>query len=316
MKIRLSKFAFILATLVTPNVVSAVTLIPSCATGEGNCSTCDMAVLFLNFAELITIWISAAVLFSFVWGGVLWVISAGNSEKVQRGKQVMTGAVIGLFLVGAGYTIVNFSIGALIAADKMDQVKIFGTNWNEFCTEKPATTPAATPTNGQCAADADCKTGDCANGSCSCSNGTCVSKCSVKAKTTDGKTGVCKGTSSQCTNSGGIVYSSSGDCLSDAPVCCQLGVGGTAICQRTDETQCNSTCVGETCKTPGDQTATGYVCNKSSQCVTGCTAVYEGRALAFCVPQVNCDTSAGFTVVTDPSASCPSGNICCVQTSQ
>ena len=49
-----------------------------------------------------------ALLLMFVYGGVLIVWSAGSQEKVSKGKQVISGGVIGLLFVLGSWLIINW----------------------------------------------------------------------------------------------------------------------------------------------------------------------------------------------------------------
>jgi len=49
----------------------------------------------------------------FIYGGIMFLVSAGSSEKVQQAKQIIIGAVIGLVIVFASYTIIQFVFTAL-----------------------------------------------------------------------------------------------------------------------------------------------------------------------------------------------------------
>jgi hypothetical protein len=51
--------------------------------------------------------IGALTLLMFVWGGFLWMTSAGNQERVKKGSQTMFWAAIGVALVFASYLILN-----------------------------------------------------------------------------------------------------------------------------------------------------------------------------------------------------------------
>jgi len=54
-------------------------------------------------------------LLMFVYGGFLWLTSAGDSGKVETGRKAMVWAVIGLIIIFGAYAILNFifvSIGA------------------------------------------------------------------------------------------------------------------------------------------------------------------------------------------------------------
>ncbi len=51
-----------------------------------------------------------------VWGGFLWMTSAGNDEKVKKAKTLITDAVIGLIIILAAYAISSFVITSLVEA--------------------------------------------------------------------------------------------------------------------------------------------------------------------------------------------------------
>ncbi|HSD12074.1 MAG TPA: pilin [Patescibacteria group bacterium] len=52
-------------------------------------------------------------LLMFVYGGFMWVTSAGNPEKVKKGKQIFTYAVIGLVVIFGAYAFLTTFINAL-----------------------------------------------------------------------------------------------------------------------------------------------------------------------------------------------------------
>lgn len=52
-------------------------------------------------------------LLMFVYGGFLWLISAGNPDMVKKGKEVMKWAVLGLVVIVLAYTIVRAIVTAL-----------------------------------------------------------------------------------------------------------------------------------------------------------------------------------------------------------
>ncbi len=60
----------------------------------------------------------ALALLMFVYGGILWVISAGEDKRVTEGKDVMKNAVIGLVIVFGSWTLVNVVISTLTTDPK------------------------------------------------------------------------------------------------------------------------------------------------------------------------------------------------------
>lgn len=51
-----------------------------------------------------------------IYGGILWMTSYGNEQKVTKAKDLIIGAVIGLVIVLAAYAITNFIVGAVTGA--------------------------------------------------------------------------------------------------------------------------------------------------------------------------------------------------------
>ncbi len=51
--------------------------------------------------------IGAATFIMFVWGGRLWLTSAGNVESIEQGTQTMIWAAVGVVSVFASYIILN-----------------------------------------------------------------------------------------------------------------------------------------------------------------------------------------------------------------
>lgn len=78
---------------------------------------------FVKIAIKISAWIlsitgSLALLF-FIYGGFMFLISAGSSERVQKAKQIIIGAVIGVVIVLTSFLIINFIITSLTGSNKI-----------------------------------------------------------------------------------------------------------------------------------------------------------------------------------------------------
>lgn len=54
--------------------------------------------------------IGSLALVMFIYGGFLWMTSAGSSEQVKKGKDIFIWAVVGLMIVFSAYSIVRFVI--------------------------------------------------------------------------------------------------------------------------------------------------------------------------------------------------------------
>ena len=75
---------------------------------QGDYQINDFIVLAIRVAKFIWAISGSLALLAFVYGGVLFLISAGSSDRVTKAKQAITGAVIGLIIVFGSYTIVYF----------------------------------------------------------------------------------------------------------------------------------------------------------------------------------------------------------------
>ncbi|EKD33236.1 MAG: hypothetical protein ACD_76C00066G0003 [uncultured bacterium] len=73
----------------------------------GTCSLADVLEVTMNIGNA-ALGISGSIaLVVFIWGGFLWLTSAGKSEKVQKGRKAMFGAAIGLLIVFAASLLIN-----------------------------------------------------------------------------------------------------------------------------------------------------------------------------------------------------------------
>jgi hypothetical protein len=93
-------YAFALAAVVAP-AAQAITILPSCArdqSGKAADIGCALST-FTNIAKLIFGVTGSFALLMFVIGGFMILSSAGNQEKVNKGKQYLTNAVIGIFII-------------------------------------------------------------------------------------------------------------------------------------------------------------------------------------------------------------------------
>lgn len=68
----------------------------------------DFIQLALNASGWILGIVGSLALLMFVYGGVIFLISAGSSEKVTQAKDIIVGAVIGIAIVFTSYMIIGF----------------------------------------------------------------------------------------------------------------------------------------------------------------------------------------------------------------
>src|SRR3989344_2506479 len=100
-----------------PEVLAQVNLGLTPEVGEAiGLATTDVRIvaarIIRNFFGLLGI--VAVVLI--LYGGFLWMTAAGNEEKVEKAKKVLTSAVIGLAIMLSAFAIAQFVISSLVEA--------------------------------------------------------------------------------------------------------------------------------------------------------------------------------------------------------
>lgn len=100
---------------------------------RGRCGLNDFLKLAAGVTKLLTMVVSGIVLTRFIAGGIVWLTSAGNPEKVKKGQGILISSLIGLIIVLFAWQIVNLVICALSQGKIEDTCKIFGNQkWNVF----------------------------------------------------------------------------------------------------------------------------------------------------------------------------------------
>ncbi len=80
---------------------------------SGNCQINDFIRIFIVASKIILGFTGSLALLAFIYGGVIFLISAGSSERVTQAKQIILGAVIGLVIVFTSFMIIQFVFTAL-----------------------------------------------------------------------------------------------------------------------------------------------------------------------------------------------------------
>ena len=96
---------------------------------ENVCTLNDFGALLARIATIILGVSGSLALLFFVYGGFVWLISEGNKEKVQKGKNILLAAVFGMVIIFAAYLMVEFTIQALTGQSSGST--ILGQPWNE-----------------------------------------------------------------------------------------------------------------------------------------------------------------------------------------
>lgn len=106
----------------SPHVVQAIgpllsdSLIQDAECTASNCSLNTFIALGVSLSNIILGLVGALTLAMFIYGGVVLLISGGNSEKISKGKEIILGSVVGLLIVFGSYTIITFVVNDVLGA--------------------------------------------------------------------------------------------------------------------------------------------------------------------------------------------------------
>lgn len=139
-----SVFIFISLVLVLPVLAAwpPITIIPaectaSCTPGQecapiAKCGLNGILQTIINIAQLIFALTGSAALLMFAYGGVMFILAAGNQERVSKAKEILKAAVIGLVIIFGSWLIINFVVSALTGG-AVTGGKLFGSqDWFKY----------------------------------------------------------------------------------------------------------------------------------------------------------------------------------------
>ncbi|PKM87234.1 hypothetical protein CVU83_03225 [Candidatus Falkowbacteria bacterium HGW-Falkowbacteria-2] len=88
----------------------------------GNYDLNDMVLLAIRASRIILGLVGSLALLMFIYGGLMFLISSGSSEKVTKAKNIIIAAAIGLIIVFTSFVIIRFVL------------EMMGISWNGIYT--------------------------------------------------------------------------------------------------------------------------------------------------------------------------------------
>lgn len=82
--------------------------------GEGNCQLSHLIQVVINVAQWIWGISGSLALLMFIYGGFMFLISGGQSEKITKAKGIISNSLIGLVIIFTSYVIVGFVVQNLL----------------------------------------------------------------------------------------------------------------------------------------------------------------------------------------------------------
>ena len=74
----------------------------------GSYELSDFTLLLINVADWILKISGSLALLAFIIGGLMFLTSAGNKERVEQAKKILSGAIIGLIVVFFSYSLIDY----------------------------------------------------------------------------------------------------------------------------------------------------------------------------------------------------------------
>ncbi len=104
-------------------VVFSLGIIPALAVQTGleygtytGLSTQDIRITIMKVVRIFLGLVGIIALIIILYGGFIWMTSAGNAEKIEQAKRILRNAIIGLVIIFSAFSIVSFIINVLEGA--------------------------------------------------------------------------------------------------------------------------------------------------------------------------------------------------------
>lgn len=95
---------------------------PTGGRGEGDYTLTDIMSTGILVSDLILGLVGSLSLLMFVIGGVMFMVSAGSSDKIGKAKNLIVAAVVGLLIVFSSYLIIKFTLSSINSKEQFDGV--------------------------------------------------------------------------------------------------------------------------------------------------------------------------------------------------
>lgn len=167
---KIFSFIFIFSLLFVPHFVQAGFLDSlACVSSKdpskaGMCQLVDVRDGFIALTKLLIGAVGALALLYFIWGGIQWLTSYGNQQKVQHGRDIMLQTVVALVVAFTSFLLVEFFVNDFLGA------------------KTPITSQCANVAkNTSCGENYVCSGKNTFSGERALQNETCMTKCQLKS---------------------------------------------------------------------------------------------------------------------------------------
>ncbi len=74
----------------------------------------DLDLSIMNITNWILGFIAGIAVLALIWGGVVYVTSAGNEQQAENAKKTMQYALMGVVIAGMAYAIINVIVSVIL----------------------------------------------------------------------------------------------------------------------------------------------------------------------------------------------------------
>lgn len=100
------------ASLALPFVAAAQVNINTVPGSTFNLGTTDLKQTVINIVNYVLGLLGLIAVIIIIYAGILWLTAAGNEERVDKAKKVLSAAVIGLIVILLAWAIVIFVVNS------------------------------------------------------------------------------------------------------------------------------------------------------------------------------------------------------------
>lgn len=110
------------------SAVFAQGLVPCGNPGQSACTVCDFFVLIDNLIDFVAIkLVPPLALLLIVIGAVFLIISSGSQELYNKGKNIITMAILGALIIWSSWMIIDVVMGAIAGGGGLKSLKTWNT---------------------------------------------------------------------------------------------------------------------------------------------------------------------------------------------
>jgi len=103
---------------------------PRTETAEGKpCGIPEIMQTIVNITRLMLGVMGSAALLMLVYGGVMFIVSSGNQDKVNKAKNILIAAILGIVIILTAWSIVNLILLALTQGGVSGTGEVFDRPW-------------------------------------------------------------------------------------------------------------------------------------------------------------------------------------------